>query len=331
MARAIWSGAISFGLVNVPVKLFSATETRDVSFHQFQEGTGQRIRYRRVAEESGEEVGYDDIVKGFEIDKGRHVMVSPEELESVEPGKTRTIEIEDFVDLRAIDPVYYEKTYYLAPAKGSGAEKSYALLRRAMEDADKVAIARFVLRTKQYLAAIRPARGVLVLETMFFADEVRDPSRDIDEVPGDDVELGERERRIATQLIDSLTSDWEPERYHDTYREKVLELIGRKAEGDEIVVERAAAEGGEVIDLMAALEASVAAARQERRRPGVSPDSRAGEEGGQAGEVGEVSESDNRWKEMSKDELYDEAQRRDIAGRSSMSKEELAEALRQAS
>ncbi|CAN5873600.1 Ku protein [soil metagenome] len=331
MARAIWSGAISFGLVNVPVKLFSATETRDVSFHQFQEGTGQRIRYRRVAEESGEEVGSDDIVKGFEIDKGRHVMVSPEELESVEPGKTRTIEIEDFVDLRAIDPVYYEKTYYLAPAKGSGADKSYALLRRAMEDADKVAIARFVLRTKQYLAAIRPARGVLVLETMFFADEVRDPSRDIDEVPCDDVELGERERRIATQLIDSLTSDWEPERYHDTYREKVLELIGRKAEGDEIVVERAAAEGGEVIDLMAALEASVAAARQERRRPGVSPDSQAGEEGGQASEVGEVGESDDRWKEMSKDELYDEAQRRDIAGRSSMSKEELAEALRQAS
>jgi DNA end-binding protein Ku len=330
MARAIWSGAISFGLVNVPVKLFSATETKDVSFHQFQEGTGQRIRYRRVAEESGEEVGYDDIVKGYEVDKGRHVMVSPEELESVEPGKTRTIEIEDFVDLHQIDPVYYEKTYYLAPAKGSGADKSYALLRRAMEDADKVAIARFVLRTKQYLAAIRPARGVLVLETMFFADEVRDPKRDIDEVPGDDVELGERERRIATQLIDSLTSDWEPERYHDTYRERVLELIGRKAEGDEIVVERQAAGGGEVIDLMAALEASVAAARQERRRPEAAADPDPGV-GGDSGGSGDSSDNDDRWKEMSKDELYDEAQRRAIAGRSSMSKEELAEALRQAS
>ncbi|MDQ3305235.1 MAG: Ku protein [Actinomycetota bacterium] len=266
MARAIWSGAISFGLVNVPVKLFSATETRDVSFHQFQEGTGQRIRYKRVAAESGEEVGYDDIVKGYEVDKGRHVLVSPEELESVEPGRSHTIEIEDFVDLDRIDPVYYEKTYYLAPAKGAGAEKSYALLRRAMEDANKVAVARFVLRTKQYLAAIRPARGVLVLETMFFADEVRDPQRDIDDVPGDDVELGERERRIAGQLIESLTSDWEPERYHDTYRERVLELVGRKAEGEEVVVEAAAAEGGEVVDLMAALEASVAAARQSRKK-----------------------------------------------------------------
>jgi DNA end-binding protein Ku len=266
MARAIWSGAISFGLVNVPVKLFSATETRDVSFHQFQEGTGQRIRYKRVAAESGEEVGYDDIVKGYEVDKGRHVLVSPEELESVEPGRSHTIEIEDFVDLDRIDPVYYEKTYYLAPAKGAGAEKSYALLRRAMEDANKVAVARFVLRTKQYLAAIRPARGVLVLETMFFADEVRDPQRDIDDVPGDDVELGERERRIAGQLIESLTSDWEPERYHDTYRERVLELVGRKAEGEEVVVEAAAAEGGEVVDLMAALEASVAAAWQGRKK-----------------------------------------------------------------
>lgn len=266
MARAIWSGAISFGLVNVPIKLFSATESKDVSFHQFQEGTGQRIRYRRVAEESGEEVGYGDIVKGYEIDKGRHVMVTPEELESVEPGTTRTIEIEDFVDLSEIDPVYYEKTYYLAPAKGSGSEKSYALLLRAMEDANKVAVARFVLRTKQYLAAIRPSRGVLVLETMYFADEVRDPLSDIDDVPGDEVELSDRERTIASQLIESLSSDWEPERYHDTYRERILELIERKAEGDEIVIETAAAEGGEVVDLMAALEASVAAARQERRQ-----------------------------------------------------------------
>jgi DNA end-binding protein Ku len=266
VARAIWSGAISFGLVNVPVKLFSATDAKDVSFHQFQEGTGQRIRYKRVAEESGEEVGYDDIVKGYEIDKGRHVLVTPEELESVEPGKSHSIEIEDFVDLERIDPVYYEKSYYLAPAKGAGAEKSYALLRQAMEDAGKVAIARFVLRTKQYLAAIRPARGVLVLETMFFADEVRDPEHDIDDVPGAEVELGERELRIAGQLIESLTSDWEPQRYHDTYRERVLELIGRKAEGQEVVVEPAAAEGGEVVDLMAALEASVAAARQGRAR-----------------------------------------------------------------
>ncbi|HEV2811074.1 MAG TPA: Ku protein [Acidimicrobiales bacterium] len=264
MARAIWSGAISFGLVNVPVRLFSATEAKDVQFHQFQEGTGQRIKYRRVAEGSGEEVDYGDIVKGYEVAKGRHVMVTPEELESVEPGASRTIEIEDFVDLDQIDPIYYEKSYYLAPSKGPGAERSYALLRCAMEESGKVGIARFVLRTKQYLAAIRPADGVLVLETMFFADEVRDARRDIDNVPGDEVELSERERRIASQLIDSLTTEWEPARYRDTYRQRVLELIGRKSEGEEIVAERPAPGGGEVVDLMAALEASVRAARQRR-------------------------------------------------------------------
>ncbi len=294
MARAIWSGAISFGLVNVPVKLFSATETKDVSFHQFQEGTGQRIRYRRVAEESGEEVGFDDIVKGYEIDKGRHVLVTPGELESVEPGKSHTIEIEDFVDLDEIDPVYFEKTYYLAPAKGAGADKSYALLRRAMEDANKVAIARFVLRTKQYLAAVRPARGALVLETMFFADEVRDPKADIDEVPGDDVELGERERKIAGQLIESLSSDWEPERYHDTYRERVLELIGRKAEGDEIVTERAAEDDGKVVDLMAALEASVAAARQGRAKGSKTKGAKAGDRDKDKADVGGKGDEEDR-------------------------------------
>ncbi len=310
MARAIWSGSISFGLVNVPVKLFSATEQKDVSFHQFQAGTGQRIRYRRVAEESGEEVDYGDIVKGYEVEKGRHVLVTPEELESVEPGRTRTIEIEDFVDLAEIDPIYYEKSYYLAPAEGAGAEKPYALLVRSMDEAGKVAVGRFVLRTKQYLAAIRPAGGVLVLETMFFADEVRDPSEDIDGVPVDGVELTERERAIAGQLIESLASPWQPERYADTYRERVLELIQRKAEGEDVVTEPAAADEGEVVDLMAALEASVAAARQGRDR----------------------SRSDDRdWDALSRDELYDEAQRRGIPGRSSMSKDELVEALGKAS
>lgn len=245
MARAIWSGSISFGLVNVPVKLFSATEQKDVSFHQFQEGTGQRIRYRRVAEESGEEVDYADIVKGYEVEKGRHVLVTPEELESVDPGRTRTIEIEDFVDLAEIDPIYYEKSYYLAPAEGSGAEKPYTLLLRGMEESGKVAIGRFVLRTKQYLAAIRPAGGVLVLETMYFADEVRDPSVDVDGVPVEGVELSDRERAIAGQLIESLSSAWEPERYADTYRQRVLELIERKAQGEDVVTEPARAEEGE--------------------------------------------------------------------------------------
>jgi DNA end-binding protein Ku len=310
MARAIWNGSISFGLVNVPVKLYSATEQKDVSFHQFEAGSGERIRYKRVAEESGREVDYGDIVKGYEVEPGRHVIVTPEELESVEPGHSRSIEIEDFIDLDEIDPMHFDKSYYLGPAVNVGAEKPYELLRTALEESNKVPIARFVMRSKQYLAAVRASRGVLVLETMLFPDEVREP--DVIENRPDDVELTERERRMAAQLIESLTSEWEPERYQDTYRERVLELIERKAAGDEVVVEREAADDGKVVDLMAALEASVEAARTGRSRRG------GGDGGG------------DRYEEMSRDELYDEAQKRDIAGRSTMSKDDLVEALRDA-
>ncbi|MFP5327353.1 MAG: Ku protein, partial [Acidimicrobiia bacterium] len=212
MARSIWTGAISFGLVNVPVKLYSATEDKDIHFNQFQKGTGERIRYKRVAESSGDEVDYDDIVKGYEFSKGRFVMVEPEELEAVEPGKSRTIEIEDFVELDDVDPIYFEKTYYLAPQDGNGADKAYALLREAMEKANKVAIGRFVMRTKQYLVALRPQGKLLLLETMFFPDEIRATKELEDLAKG--AKVSDRELKVAEQLIDSLTSDWNPERYH---------------------------------------------------------------------------------------------------------------------
>jgi DNA end-binding protein Ku len=316
MPRSIWNGAISFGLVNVPVQLFSAQEQKDVHFHQFEEGTGERIKYKRVAEESGKEVDYGDIVKGYEVDKGRFVMVTPEELESVEPGKSRTIDIEDFIDLEEVDPVYFENTYYVAPKEGAGADRAYALLREAMRKSRKVAIGRFVMRTKQYLAAIRARGDVLVLETMYFPDEVRDP-KDVPHVPGK-AKLSDKELKIADQLVRSLTTDWEPEKYHDTYRERVLELIKRKAEGEEIVVEKRKPEATDVVDLMAALEASLEAAK--RGKP-VKVEGKASSS---------VATEADRYDDLSRDALYELASKKDVKGRSKMSKDELADALRRA-
>jgi DNA end-binding protein Ku len=267
MPRAIWSGTISFGLVNVPVKLHTATAEKDVAFHQLAEKTGDRIKNKRVSEKTGREVDFKDIVKGYEVSKGRYVVVTPEELESVDPGTRRTIEIEDFVSLAEIDPIYYVKTYYLAPDRGEGAERAYALLRTAMQKSERVAIGRFVMRTKQYLVALRPMDKVLTLSTLYFADEVRD-RKDLD-VPGT-IKLQPREMEIAERLVDSLTTKWKPEKYEDTYRKRVLKLVKDKAKGKEIVVEPEA-KPAPVTDLLAALEASVKAARGKRsataRRP----------------------------------------------------------------
>lgn len=311
MARPIWSGAVSFGLVTIPVRLYSATSEQTVRFHQFERGTGSRIRYRRVNEDTGQEVDYGDIVKGYEVDDGRHVIVTPEELEAVEPEKRRTIDVEDFVDLGDIDPVFFNKTYYLAPAEDVGAEKPYALLLQAMDTTNKVAVCRFVMRNKEYLATIRPIDGMLGVETMFFSDEVRDAS-DVDNVPVD-LDVGDRELSMAEQLVSSLTTDWDPTRYTDTYRERVLELIGRKAEGEEIVTEQPA-ERPEAGGLMDALRASVEAARQR------------GQAAGSPTDLDERRAADGAG-EMSKEELYEQAQRADIPGRSTMTKEQLAEAL----
>jgi DNA end-binding protein Ku len=255
--RPIWSGAISFGLVNVPVKLFSAVSSKDVRFHQLDGKSKSRIRQKRVSAVTGEEVPFDDIVKAYEIAPDNYVTITPEELETLDPKATKTIDIEDFVDLDQIDPVYYERPYYLVPDKGG--QKAYALLRNAMRESNKVGIARVVLRTKQYLAAIRPKDDALVMETMLFADEVN-PLDELD-LPGPDVDVTEREEKMARSLIDSLTTDFEPDKYRDEYRERVLELIEQKASGQEIVVEEAAEEAPRVVDLMAALEASLAAVK----------------------------------------------------------------------
>jgi DNA end-binding protein Ku len=261
MPRAIWSGAISFGLVNVPVKLFSAVSPNDVRFNQLEEGTGARIRQKRVSAETGEEVPYERIVKGYEISPDRYVIIAPEELEALDPKATRSIDIEDFVDLDQIDPVHYERPYYLVPEKG--ATKAYKLLLDAMKESNKVAIARLVLRTKQYLAAIRPMGDVLCLETLLFADEVVRPES-LEGLPGPDTEVSDRELKMAQQLIESLSTDFEPEKYRDEYRDRVLALIEQKAEGQEIVAQPVVEEPTKVVDLMAALEASLAAAKANR-------------------------------------------------------------------
>ena len=261
MARSIWSGAISFGLVNIPVKLYSAVSRKTVRFHQLDGRTGNRIQQRRVNPESGEEVPYEQLVKGYELSPERYVVVTPEELESVEPQKTRTIEIEDFVQLDQIDPIYYDHPYYLAP--GPGAAKAYALLLEALRATDRVGIARVVIRSKEQLVAIRPHDRALTMETLLFGDEVVSPDA-LDELEGaSGAEAGKREIDMARQLIDSLATDFDPARYRDTYRDRVIELIEAKAEGQEIAIQPTEEEPEPVPDLMAALEASIASAKRQ--------------------------------------------------------------------
>lgn len=256
----MWSGAISFGLINVPIKLYSAVSRKTVRFNQLNGETGARIQQKRVDPTTGEEVGYDQIVKGYELTKDRYVVITQEELDSLDPVKTRTIDIEDFVDLADIDPVYYDHPYYLVPDKG--AAKAYGLLLNAMRESNKVAIARIVLRTKEQLVAIRPAPGdVLMMETMVFSDEVVPPS-DIEDLPeADALQASDRELAMAQQLIDSLSTDFDASKYADTYRERVLDLVERKAQGEEIAVAPEAEKPAKVPDLMAALEASLAAVK----------------------------------------------------------------------
>jgi DNA end-binding protein Ku len=260
MPRAIWSGSISFGLVNIPVKLYSAVSRKTVRFHQIDAESGQRIRQQRVNPGSGEEVPYEQIVKGYEISPDRYVTITPEELEALEPQKTRTIDIEQFVDLEQIDPIYYDHPYYLAPDKG--AAKPYKLLLDAMEEADKVAIARVVIRSKENLVALRSYGGAITMETMLFPDEVTQPES-IEELAAldGDVKTTKRELDMAKQLIESLSGDFDPGEYRDEYRERVLDMIERKAAGETITIEEPVAEKKEVPDLMAALEASIAASK----------------------------------------------------------------------
>jgi len=264
MARSIWTGTISFGLVSVPVKLYSAVSRKTVRFHQLNGKTGVRIQQRRVDPSTGDEVAYEDIVKGFELAPDRYVVIAPDELDALDPVRTRAIDIEDFVDQHQIDPIYYDHPYYLAP--GAGGAKPYRLLLEAMRETDKVAIARVVIRQKEQLVAIRPMGDVLAMATMVFADEILDAER-IDELDAlAEVKTTKRELDVAKQLVQSLAGDFEPGRYRDDYRDQVLALVERKAAGEEIAVQPAPAEAAAPApDLMAALKASLDAVRA---RPG---------------------------------------------------------------
>jgi DNA end-binding protein Ku len=257
MARAIWSGAISFGLVNVPIKLYSATSPKAVRFHQLSAKTGARIKQKRVDPTTGDEVAYEDIVKGYELSPDRYVRIEPDELDALDVKATKTIDIEEFVNLDEIDPIYYDHSYYLAPTAGGA--KAYRLLLDAMRESGKVGIGRVVLRSKQQLAALRPTGEVLTLTTMLWGDEVLSPER-MDELESvAEAEATPRELKMAEQLISSLSSHFEPDRFHDEYRERVLDLIERKAAGEEIEIQPQAEEPAAAPDLMAALEASLAA------------------------------------------------------------------------
>ncbi len=273
MARAIWSGSISFGLVNVPVKLFTSVRKKDVRFNQLHAEDGVRIQQKRMCPADGEEVSWDDLVKGYEISPGQYVVVTNEELDALDPEATHTVDIEDFVALEDIDPLYFDSSYYLVP--DAPGVKPYRLLLDAMNESGRVGIGRVVLRTKQYLCAVRPLGDALVLTTMNFADEVSSAG-ELDGLPGPGAEPSSREMKVAKQLIDSLTAKFEPDKYHDSYREAVLELIEAKAQGQEVVSEPPPEKAAPVVDLMSALEASLAAVkekgetddtgRQEKRR-----------------------------------------------------------------
>ncbi|GAA2150816.1 Ku protein [Kitasatospora kazusensis] len=318
MARPIWTGTLSFGLVTVPVGLYSATEDHSPHFRQLERGTSDRVRNLRVNERTGKEVGYGDIVKGYEVAEGEYVVFEPSELEELSPGRSRTIEISGFVQLEQVDPVFFDRTYYLGP-KGKEYAHVYALLLRALADTGRAGLASFSMRGKQYLAAVRAEQDLLVLQTMHYAEEVRDPHREVGNLP-EAAEPRERELAAARQLIEALSTDWDPEEYHDTYGRQIRELAEAKLTGRETVAAAPAPESTNVVDLMDVLQRSLAAA-----------DGSAGP--GAAGKpVGKSARDEPAvdLSALSKADLYRLATEREIPGRSSMNRDALLHALESA-
>jgi DNA end-binding protein Ku len=333
MARVIWSGALAFGLVNIPVGLYAATEDRTVHFNQFQKGTSDRIRYKRINERTGEEVPFKEIVKGREVDEDTYVLVTDDELESVEPGRTRTIDITDFVDLSEVDPIYFQKTYYLAP-RGDGADRSYELLHQAMSATNRVGIATLVMRSKEYLVAVRPQEKILALETMYFADEIRDPVEATGYEPTGRT-AKPREVTIARQLIESMTTDWDPERYRDTYRERVEELIESKRNGEEIEAAAPAPRASKVVDLTEMLRQSVEqakgrGAKDQKKDAAPSTSSRSSRPSRSSRSSHSSQDDEQDLSEMSKTQLTQLAGELEISGRSKMTRDQLEQAIRRA-
>ncbi|MGR6998823.1 non-homologous end joining protein Ku [Yinghuangia aomiensis] len=339
-ARSIWSGVLGLGLVSLPVGLYSATSTHTTHFHQIQRGTSDRVRTQRVNQRTGKQVDYDDIVKGFDLGDGEYVVVEPDELDAIAPGKSELLGVDGFVDADAIAPIFYDRTYYLAP-RGEPYKKVYELLRSALRESGRVGVATFVMRGKQYLVALRGGEDVITLETLHWADEVRDPKSELD-LPRH-TKPAANEAKMARQLIDAMAIDWDPGKYSDTYEERVRELIETKAKGGEVVAEEGAPEPTDVVDLMEALRRSVDQAgagtgggagsdrgggrsRPKKRGGGRGPKSGRGKTQGRSGGKRGAALAD-----LTRQELYERASDLGVRGRSHMTRDELLDAVRSAS
>lgn len=323
MARATWSGYLSFGLVSVPVGLFTATTDQTVHFNQLHKGTSNRVRYKKVDEATGEELTTEDIVNGYPVGDGEYVVVTREEMREAAPGKSDLIEITDFVDLDEIDAKYFRQTYYLAP-KGKGADRAYTLLRQAMRESNKVGIATVVLRDKEHLVAVRPGDDVLMLETMYFEDEIRKPQEEIDNLPQAN-HSDTRELTIAKQLIDSLSAKWDPTRYKNTYRDRIEELIEKKREGHAVVFGDSEKPKSNVIDLMSALQASIARSGSSRAEDETNEESPKPKR--QATRVAASGHEQQAFEGMSKAELLERASELKVEVNPKMTKPQLVKAL----
>jgi DNA end-binding protein Ku len=324
VARPIWTGALMFGLVTVPVALYAATESHGVSFRQIQRGTSDRVRNRRVNERTGEEVAFQDIVKGYDLGDEQYVILDPKELDDIAPGKSRSMAVKAFVALDEVDPIYLDSTYYLAP-RGEEFVGVYALLIEAMEESGRVAITSFVMRGKEYLAAVRPAGGVLQLHTLHYADEVRDPAEELPDLP-ERTDVDPQQLAAAKQLIEALTKEWQPDEYHDAFRERVEELIDAKRKGNEVVGAEAAPDSTNVLDLMGALRRSLDEQQRSISGEAVPADRGVDREDAVVQPIRSGPTRDEL-EQLTKHELYEKATEAGVAGRSKMTREQLIGAL----
>ncbi|MEU2391841.1 Ku protein [Streptomyces sp. NPDC007369] len=325
MARPVWTGVVSFGLVSLPIGLYTATDSHTIRFHQLQRGTADRIRNRRVNERTGDEVDLGEIVKGYDTG-GEYVIVEPQELDDIAPGRSKALEVAGFVDLDTVDPIYFDKTYYLGP-RGEQYGKVYALLQKALAESNKAGIATFVMRGREYLVALKAEDDLLTLHTLHWADEIRDPHQEVPDLPGT-AESTAAEVKMAQQLIDALSTDWNPDDFHDTFQEKVKALIEAKAAGESVEKAEPAAQPTGVVDLMEALRASVERARSPKdtgEKASASKDTRRSEKPAAKKRTGTSGAGSLR--SLTKAELYEKAAKAGVKGRSHMTHDQLANAL----
>ncbi|MEW2372524.1 Ku protein [Streptomyces sp. NPDC006656] len=328
VARPVWAGNLSFGLVSLPVGLYTATDSHTIHFHQLQRGTSDRIRNRRVNERTGEEVQLDEIVKGYDTGD-EYVLVEPSELDEVAPGRSQSLEIAGFVDLAEVDPIFFDKTYYLGP-RGEEYGKVYSLLEQALAKADKAGIATFVMRQHEYLVALKAENGLLTLHTLHWADEIRDPKKEIDTLPGK-AKASEKELTMAEQLINAMSMDWDPEQFHDTFQEKVATLIEAKKAGQSVEKAEPAAEPTGAVDLMEALRASIERAGSPKTTGGkatLSGTTASGKKPAAKKRIRSAPKEDLSG--MSKADLYKKAAAANVPGRSNMNRDDLVKALSRA-